>query len=709
MRSLNELVNEALMKWAAVTKTNPEGPQSFRGTWSQYELTEHLKELNLSRDLDITGLTTFMMLRGLTEAYLRTITFSAEELILEHKRVGKEIAPMHELREVLEDPLVLELISEFQEKIRKAAELYGVPENIKIKIPKKKNDQWSSPDDVKEEDRHPKIELEDILKKKYTLSYVRRDALKSMQNLEAHQFTQGAKDTEPLKLNRYVWEFWNINSFVKAMQTQAVSGISLALIRDPEEVLHSYFVFGVRNGETITVLTDRTEGPHPLFNRMARRPDRELERRAALHWFPYHLLDLAVSLDGKQVYAKARTSLVPINTKAVPLIPIGELESEQFIWLILISDLIRDKYWVQDHKLPELSYTGEMVREPNSLVGEHGALAKSGLYKPLIVPQITKADVTLEKTKAQWESESTKFNQWMVDRYGNKVPDILLNPIGQEEGQKLLDVAQKELGIQKLSRLDKYGLDKYADALQLEHFSPVTFGTKEKLEQDRVWVGRVNQMKVIQQLAIKEYEKEKDSIRTWYEKQITKNSDFLIEAMVRGELKIPVYSSKGFEHGSFKRKMEDAFVLSGLGSYPGDAFKKHKQDSSFFGKHVYLHGGYDSLTNKFGRVRCFLDKETLANVWGKFSPKCPEALAILCGVKEDELPWPLQHWFGQEEPYSGNHILLRLDPSDWVLQNPWKDEGYAILIGICKSSFTRKRKELGLPKLDIQKRVLEKE
>ncbi len=94
-------------------------------------------------------------------------------------------------------------------------------------------------------------------------------------------------------------------------------------------------------------------------------------------------------------------------------------------------------------------------------------------------------------------------------------------------------------------------------------------------------------------------------------------------------------------------------------------------------------------------------------VFSSISPTCPAALALIFGVAESDLPWPLQHWFSSE-PYDGNCILDRLDPIDWVLRNPWSDVhqyGHLQLdlaIYLSRSGYHARRKALGLPRREIE-------
>jgi hypothetical protein len=126
--TVNELVNEALIAWAKVARLDPE-----RNTFGGWHAREEIDALNQSREWDPSGLTTFMMLRGLLDQYLTDeVHFSAKDLIENPEKVIERMRPIKALREVLEQPEVVEIIEQFQKRILDAAAHYGVkPEGVK--------------------------------------------------------------------------------------------------------------------------------------------------------------------------------------------------------------------------------------------------------------------------------------------------------------------------------------------------------------------------------------------------------------------------------------------------------------------------------------------------------------------------------------------------------------------------------------------------
>lgn len=671
-KNTNDLVNEALACWASVM-----GISEDADTIRDWDTRKHLNDLNESRKLDPTGLTTFMMLRGLADELFKETPFTALQLMVEPDRIASALQPLRDLRTLVEDPQVTETIAEFTNHLQQAASDYGMTES-----------------------KHKKA-LTELLESKYALGFIRRDAIVSMETLEHHQFSQGPAADGELKKNKKIYEFLNANSAIEAALFQRVPGISMVLIRDPEVELASYFAFLVHNGGTVTMLTDHDEGPHPAYNRMSRRPDRNLERRAARNWFPYQLMDLEPTADGKSLHIH-RTSMVRYNTTIVPLKQISELEPEQFVWAALMFDLIRERYGRKATLLPELSYTGEMVATPHVLIGPGSDLVTSGHYKPLDLLPLTREQVLTARSDDQWEYRSTGFFAWMEDRYGSQVPTEYLSVVGSESKLLLQEKSKELLPLRETNDTrENHDATDLTRETRLESLSPVTFGTRTKLQRDRLWVGRVNMMSFIQELADIEFEKTHKQIYEWWRNSCLKNASLFLNGLARGELLAPNYSTRdskehfhlGFSTMSTKNSLHRCF-----------SFKEWRKTCVWCDEE----SGDVLITHLAGNQAnlCF-DNGTTPSVYGVAYPTCPAALALFSGVSLAELPWPLQHWYS-EAPYTGNSILDRVEPSDWALQNPWmssrgQPHRMAIIMALSKRAFHERRRKLGLPRFDIPK------
>jgi hypothetical protein len=671
---VNELVNDALFAYADLAALDPK----------HWDDSRQIEELNKSREQDPSGLTTFMMLRGLVDHFIREETFTAYDVMYKRKKFDRRVTQIRRVLDMVERPEVVGLIEEFQAELRRMADYYGVPEGKARK------------------------EFEKWIQDKYALAYVRRNALRSMETLQPFQFTQGEPDRQDLKIHRSVYEWWNVNSLVAGLATQPVPGVSLNLIRDPEQLCASYFLLAVRNGETITVLTDREEGPHPDFYRMSRRPGRTLEARMERHHFPYQLLEAEpiYSRSGSVInyVEKERTwmkgKLVAYNTAAIKLASIGELDADQIIWLGLVLQLIADRYGRRNLLLPELAYTGEMVAEPEALIGPEAGIVRRGLYQPLQVAPLTREDVTREKTAHQWEREATGFHEWMIERYGEQVPESALNPVGDAQRKLLTEASADELGLTK-RREDfwyKHSDEKKREEIEEQHglktLSPVTFGTKDKLERDRQWVARVNQAKLVQYHANEEYERTRDETYEWCRERLKVRRERILEAAARGEWWMSV---REFEHEIHSAgKLRPARKQQVIRQFVGKSW------SWYDGRTELVLGGWKERPFRY---TCAVYPETTATIFTKITPPTPEAIAELFGVKVEELPVGLQHWY-LHEPYDGNSILDRLDPSDWVLRNPWCEEYSGadgapfrpqVYVTLSRTAANEIRKRLGLP------------
>lgn len=677
--SVNDRVNEALRLWGEIIRLpkvkKPDGQPRMISEW---ELERHVGDLNTSRELDPTGVTTFMMLAGLLDEHLREEKFTWESVLLRPAEVEKKLAPVRELRKVLSDPEVAVVVDEFKKTLEDSLFFY----------------------DVKEDKRKGALEL---LGSPYGLAFLRRDALRSFEKLEAHQFSFGDPSAELFKYNRQIYEFWNVNSLVLAMQKQKLPHVSLVLIRDPEVELASYFVFAIANGETLTVLTDREEGAHPAFNRMSRRPDRNLERRAEKHWFPYELLDLKRVGRDQRLYAKVRSQLVPVDVDGIVLKPIAELEAEQFLWLVMVFEQIKVAYGWENRRLPELSYTGEMVVNPQVLIGDGAAMVKRGSYLPLSLPAITSETLETAHDDEQWERAPLRHNQWMVDRYAARVPADVYTFVGRPQS---IQISKQIEAMLVTKDDDEFGglVEKKTTALvasdlDLEALSPVNFGPKKKIESDRLWSARVNQMRAIQSLAVKEFKETHEELDRWYERAVRARRDFILDAVARKTLPIgeETWRDKGesfFNVPKLRLKKKSEALKVGYGETLSKVFPGWVTWNVMLGR---------QLTKRY---ECAVRQGAPAVVFAVIRPRSNVAVAELLGIRIDELPWQVRNW-REDDPYTGNSILNRLDPVDWVLRDPWSDihrGGYfksTVVVCLSKQAFNERREGLGLSAEEI--------
>ena len=671
MRPLNDILNEAIPRWAALTGTKL-GTNTYTFTigsdseFQSYALKKYVDDLNEARTLDLSGTTAILLLRGLFGAYVTEMSFTAQTLLYSSSTVELALKPLREFRELIDLPPCREAVEDFRDTLRSAARHYGY--------------------DLQKLKTH----LED----ERVLGQLRLAAQRSLERLAVHQFSQGPRGAGPVQYNREIFEFTSVNSFLYALRQQMVSGITLALIRSSNEdgdVYRSYFVLGMRNGETITILTDFQEGAHPEYHHVTRRPDRRLEERARQHWFPYRLLGLD-PVKHKQLRNKA--ALVRVEAKATAIEEIPNLEPSEFVWLTLLFDLIRDKFDRDDFKTPELSYTGEMIVNPLALVEGAHALVLARHYKPLALPKLTVLTATPELADNE---KPLGHNAWLEDRYRDRVPEILLDVIGE---RRALEVG-KEVAKLLPGKIDRddlpeerrqpgvfgWGRDRRIEPLNPLALDPAYFGTQKDIERNRAWYARTNLIAGVQRLAVAEFAAKHRMILSWYRKRIERNMAFIWKAIATGELLAPITSWKSHDEHGFPNEDELRWKMGNILSQ-----KRAAKYNPFHPRKAVEFGGWDRACNY---CLCAIDAPMRATVFTLISPDNPRALALLMGIPEKKIPWPLQRWTTRE-PYTGNSLLRRIDPQDSRLDNPWRHLDLRLSIALSKRAYNRLCKQYGV-------------
>ena len=677
--TLNRLLDEAFEIWAEIVNFDPD-----RSVWhglDQIHVRQQAEEIQEARQLDPTGLTAFMFMKAITWEFIEAETVTALDVIrgLSPEQEAR-IATLRRIHNFLERPEVDAIIEDFVSSVRDAVEHYGIGQD----------------------------DLEAWLGNYYWMAILRRDALRAAEKLEAHQFFHGQEaDSDRCVYSTKIWEFWNIPSLVRAMQAQGkhgFRGINLCLIRDPEEALFSFFVVAIINGQSITVLTDRTQHAHPAGKSMSRRPDREFERRAAKNWFPYELLNIKATVDQRRLYAEARTALVPINARAVKLADFSELQPADAIWLSLLFQVLRERFLEKNKQLPELSYTTEMIRRPHLLVAGKLDIVEAGKYQPLVVEPFTHTDITADATAPQWEPHPVGHNEWMIERYGEQVPAEAFNIVGDEER----DLLELPSHFSALAKSDEFRLGPSKPrAPELKTMDPLGFGTREQIERDRQWTARYNQCQLVQRLAEREFKATEKEIRAWVTERLEARTDWLIEQAVRADLTVTVtrryFAGIQHEGGVKTETYEHPLVDVEIGKNP-----------RMWGRNsIYIPPIFEG-ENALGQrrevaPRCAITGTKTISYVARVAPEDANSVATILGCTFDELPWQLQVWASKiDRDYTGNHLLNRLDPSDWVLHNPWVQSAHwtscsfpiSAIVWLSKRGVNRRRKELGLPKLD---------
>lgn len=639
----------ALNLWLKLSGVDPESRSftiSMGGGMSDYHVSKMHKAIKEALELDDSNVSGIMMLSAVASQYFKERTVTVDALVERPEETMAYIQEAAKLKQLLASPALATPVDAFMGTLRAALTQYGL----------------DSPEVVA------------MLDDKEAMGQLRRDAFYSMSKLKLNQFLAGQPEAEGFtpRYHNTVHQFWHINALVEEACRQP-SGVTLSLVRDPND-LESYFVFAIRNGGNLYTLSDVPTYRHPLQRYMSRRGARLFEERVADHRFPYELLQLVYNPDSKAYYADQmnRRALVPAAQAYDKLKTIDQLEPATIIWLVLLLDLIVDRFWAKPLPALPLSYTGAMIREQNQLlvVAQQSQLPVAP-YTGLTLATVTTESLTAENLEGVFDSDGGKVNQWLEERFAGRVPENLLSlvdnpdtkfylPSLKEHSAGVSSGEQNLLTIQNPN--EKFPApNRYA----LEVMPSTTFGTEESLEKSRLFLARFNQAKVIQRLADEEFAAREKEVLAWFCKRVNANSDYLLGLAACGTI------------------LRDNSNLAAGGSLsPGD-------NCIFYDNHYRFVHKFDAddrtarslalrscLTlrakgdNNYNRQTCFVTGAQSVAYLVAFMPQTPQDLAELAGCAVSDLPDVLQQWAPARQK-RGNSILDNIDPMSWALRDPW--------------------------------------
>ena len=687
--SLVDRFNTAIQLWIDLTGTDPNARSLTLKGWALNSINEEIKE---SMGLDESLVTTFFLLSAFSDEYFAQRVFTAEALNTDPQGVMAYMTKMAEFKALIQAPDIKIVGDNFQLAMRKALLHYGV------EIEK----------------------VDNAVENLHELAFLRRDALRSMKNLRVDQFLKGERNTVMVPgYNPNLFQYWNVNSLIEHACSMP-DGVALSLVRDPDE-LHSYFCFTIRNGGNLYTMSDVTDYKHPLQRQMSRRPDREYGKRASKNWFPYDLLNIAYNEDGDpyhDLYRESKESgLVPHQPKFHRYRDIKDFEIGPLVWTLMMFDMIRDRYWKEELPQLPMSYTGEMVRledQTKVLAAASNANLPITGYEPISLQPLTLDDVRtgmLDEAALgkPYGSIGERFgsNQWMEDRYGNKVTDEALNLLDNGSNKKLFltnreinprdgfsgEHASKAVAvsseIKALSPDDYKSMTFFARDGQkfypMESLDATTFGTRERLDADRKFIARHNYVKLLQREADREFEARRKEIEAWFKERVEANRDHLMTYAVEDSY-TEERDDQGF--GGRDRVKYRRGITHDLKTM--DAYDLQAMSATIDGRDI----GYDAWS-------CAITGGKAS--WRTYIiPRNAQDIMQIVGAQSlDELPDVIRHW-RKDEPYTGNSILDRIDPMEWAIHNPWRRMGFVVGIQLSKRGRNRIQKDAGFKPIKKQ-------
>lgn len=678
-------VPEILDLWTRLTGFDPAAREYSLGDVGVRQMSGIVRR---AQELDPTDALALMLLESFVDAYLDDRTFKASAILAHLDRHFAYLRDAMELRRLLAESGMPEARDELRGQVLQALAHYGAAHREDVKA---------------------------LLASRDRVAFLWRDALEAADSLEAHQFMQGEPDAATPRYHGHVLSAWTLNGLLQAMVGMP-SGIVMAMIRDPVAV-HSYFVFGIRNGGTLTVVTDRTDWAHPFAQRLSRRPERSLSRRMERTWFPYSVLDVRANVDEEGdvvgIHVGREEGLVPREQVARRVRPVNELEPEEVVWAAMMFGLLVRRYFHEGHRLPEISYLGEQVQVASGMeVAAFNANLPVTGYEPLKVEPLRSSDLTRESVGAgamihEREMRRGGGNAWMEERYGHLVDDALLNRVAGPGAPKLLLGPDGKEAAPVPAR--SFSFDTMPKRWQFEALDASSFATQTRLRADRVFAARYNQALEIDRLAFAEYEARRDEVRAWWRDALVANKPALLAAVGKGELigrpavrSDPANDVEGDRDTTAEGMRGNILRVEHL-----DDIGDHDIFRGFRG--VFLSDDDKARTSWHGdRLDGRRNPASTCAVRGVkpswracITPRDAGDLALMAGVAVDDLPDVLRHWSDDSlAGGSGNHILSRVDPMDWAAENPWRKIGFDVFVYLSQGAFKALAKAAGAPGIE---------
>lgn len=666
-------LTKALDMWKQITGVDPQSSKMYFSHSDVYSMNQELRKSLL---YDPTQLATALLLKHYLEEYMSSRKINMKVLLDDFDEAMKTLYQCKDLRLMLQSEDITAQLELFRDSILK-----GLAHN-----------------------QVDKQETLDYAQSEVNLAYLRRDALRSINSLTHHQFTYGKPETDKPVMYKQVHQYWDVNVLIQNARKMK-SGISLNFIVDPKAD-ESYFAFVYRNGDRIGMLCDKPEYAHPLQkdSGRARYEGRKFNERIESHQFPYSLMDIAYGDNGR-AYANQKKDSTEIssNRHVIPMKRVKDLEPNETIWAIMMFSLIEDKIFKQGFQAPELSYTGSMVRvnaaeQPETTITVHNTLE---------LPYLTVDDVLSNDMVDEWKQAPSGHNEWLIQRYKDKVPAALLNMTTDQERSVYLfpkhlgsdssldyivprlqnamltledpsykpsyDIIQAtDVELQKNVSwsMDRKRFLKKAEELAKQNTSDI--GSAKEIISNMRFMARYNYAKIVQLEADNEFAEREKEILDWYRQALRNNLPNLLYAVAHGQLVVQ----------AVEEIKKDGSLVNLL----------PKEINHYWHGGVALHSGANRHDNRY---MCIVNSSP-ATLTALFSPRSIEDVARLCGCAVNQLPDVLQHWSGKQ--YSGgNHLLNRLDPLDWVIRDPWQKMNLDVCVYFSKTAYNELRKKEGLP------------
>lgn len=656
---IKAIEKQAISIWESLTDTELNSTSfSFGIGVGDLDFCEANRRLNRSKRLDATGISTLLIFRHLYEAFIEHKSFTMREFLDSPALIRAELDQVLLLKSLLHNGAVNPFLDGFVKSMESALMHYGIAQ---------KDGEFSS-----------------------YAGYLRLDALIAMSELRKFTFniSTPAGDAKPVKYSKQIFKFWNINSLLR-LSAHMDDGIALCVIQEPD-ASDSYFCFAVKNGSTVSIVTDKKRYAHPAQASMKRNNRADFERMGQ-HWFPYHILGLEYEPESKTIEQnQTSTGLVSYQIDMLPVASISDLAIEESAWIVMMFDLVKERYFHRNTK-EQLAYTNSMIVSETSLLEEAKHLPIV-VDNALVMPKITVKEVLrneMNKVEKEW-AEMPFYNGWIEERFAADISDDLLVVMSQDKNLELLPSTSNDKEFVVGAYTGEENTFSKRKSYPLNIINPTEFGTRDELIKDAKWLARYNLARVLQKKLDDEFEVEEEKALNWYTKNVTAYLPEMVKKLVSfdDDYFNLLSTDEPPEFGESAREM-------GIGRKLKISRKIHSATGTPFGlgvigAHIVTPRGSDNRHPGWadGSKATLFFKITVGNALD--IPK-------VTGIALEDLPVHLRHY--KMKGYLGNSTLNRLDPVDAYIRSPWDEVCLNVIVPLSKSMFTKLRAELGLPKI----------
>lgn len=490
-------------------------------------------------------------------------------------------------------------------------------------------------------------------------------------NLQTLQFSSGQTQKDGFKMSREIRMYKNLNALILSAAKGKVDGVSMAYIRDEKEITHSYFAFVIKNGENLYLLTDKPVFVHPLQSSYKRCPGRDMYRRIEGNMFPY---DTIANIDISDLWGSGRYGTREKGTTLSTVLrdeeeeklfetigSIDDMEQAEAFWFVLMVSLIKERFYDKVAPQLEISYTGNQIKHPAIDTTENALIVQRKL-PTLSMDRLSFDDIEgLTFDKHYEEHLKSDWNQYLIDRYKDRVGEDILNILDAESASLLSDS----------EHLEKKELHPFNVSSEC--------GTSEELMYRQRWIARYNYAKCIQRNLQDDYDKNCNQIHADIKKRIEARLEDIVVMFLQKKL----VDRKCVSHHTFDNVYDGEEIQ--LGKIK--SFEKWWNDSYYGCSSRYVFG----LTNRYGNkadYRCAITGDAPGVVL-RVEPNTIYALCQICGCEVKDLPELIQHW-DKSRHYCGNPLLNNIDPVAFLLEeDPFNKMDFSFTIVLSKKEYLR--------------------